>query len=132
MTGRIFAKLIAGVFLLLGFALITVDYSATRVAESSYIRNLERQLAQKGRMLVLSTPDPLSTDVNQARKMAHAAGGRLPRGRRSEAGQGLRRIGLGRRHETGRQCARHGDERGSASCASTHACTKGPGRGMYR
>jgi hypothetical protein len=48
MTGRIFLKLIAGVFCLLLLALVTVDYFATNVAKDNYIQNLTGQLADKG------------------------------------------------------------------------------------
>jgi two-component system phosphate regulon sensor histidine kinase PhoR len=77
LTGRIFVKLIIGVVGVLMLALITVDLSATRVAESAYIHNLQQQLADKGWMLILSSRDLLGLDVEQARKMAAAAGGRI-------------------------------------------------------
>ena len=51
MTGRIFLKLIAGVFCLLLLALVTVDYFATNVAKDNYLRNLTGQLTDKARML---------------------------------------------------------------------------------
>ena len=54
MTGKIFLKLIAGVFCLLLLALVTVDYFATNVAKDNYIQNLTGQLADKGRMLALT------------------------------------------------------------------------------
>ena len=57
MTGKIFLKLIPGVFCLLLLALVTVDYFATQVAQDTYIQNLTQQLADKGRMLALSLPD---------------------------------------------------------------------------
>ncbi len=82
MTGRIFLKLILGVLSVLVLALITVDLSATRVAETAYVQNLEQQLAEKGRMLVTASRDPLSLDAEQARKMAAAAGGRITMVRR--------------------------------------------------
>jgi two-component system phosphate regulon sensor histidine kinase PhoR len=77
MTGKIFLKLIAVVLGLLLIALGTVDYFATDVAQESYISNLKDQLAGKCRMLALSTPSPDSLDVEQARRMAAAAGGRI-------------------------------------------------------
>src|SRR6516164_9512459 len=77
MTGKIFLKLIAGVLGLLLIALGTVDYFATNVAEESYIQNLTDQIAGKCRMLALSMPSPESLDVDLARQMAAAAGGRV-------------------------------------------------------
>ena len=53
MTGRIFTKLLLGAFCLLVVALVTVDFFAARVAESSYIANLKQELADKGRMASL-------------------------------------------------------------------------------
>ena len=47
MTGRIFLKLILGVFGLLVVALVTVDYVTTQVAQDSYIQNLKRQLDER-------------------------------------------------------------------------------------
>jgi two-component system phosphate regulon sensor histidine kinase PhoR len=77
MTGRIFLKLIAGVFFLLLLALVTVDYFATNVAKDNYIQNLTGQLADKGRMLALSLETPESLDAARVRRMAAAAGGRI-------------------------------------------------------
>jgi two-component system phosphate regulon sensor histidine kinase PhoR len=77
LTGRIFLKLILGVFCLLLLALVTVDYFATQVAQNTYIQNLTQQLAEKGRMLALSVPDAGRLDDAYARAMARAAGGRI-------------------------------------------------------
>jgi len=77
MTGKIFLKLIAGVFGLLLLAVVAVDYFATGVAEENYIQNLKDQLAGKCRMLALATPSPGGFDAVLARKMAQAAGGRV-------------------------------------------------------
>ena len=77
MTGKIFLKLIAGVFCLLLLALVTVDYFATNVAKDNYIQNLTRQLADKGRMLALTFAEPETLSAEQVRRMAQAAGGRL-------------------------------------------------------
>jgi two-component system phosphate regulon sensor histidine kinase PhoR len=77
LTGKIFLKLILGVFCLLLLALVTVDYFATQVAKDTYIRNLTQQLADKGRMLALSLPDASRLDDEYARAMARAAGGRI-------------------------------------------------------
>ncbi len=77
MTGKIFLKLILGVFCLLLLALVTVDYFATQVAQDTYIRSLTQQLADKGRMLALSLPDAGRLDDAYARAMARAAGGRI-------------------------------------------------------
>ncbi|HMC62840.1 MAG TPA: histidine kinase dimerization/phospho-acceptor domain-containing protein, partial [Candidatus Solibacter sp.] len=81
MTGRIFLKLIVGVFCLLVVALVTVDYFATNVAKDTYIQNLTGQLAGKCQMvataLAVSGAAPENLDAEHARKMAAAAGGRL-------------------------------------------------------
>ena len=77
MTGKIFLKLIAGVFCLLLLALVTVDYFATNVAKDNYIQNLTGQLADKGRMLALSFGAEETLDAARVRRMAQAAGGRI-------------------------------------------------------
>ncbi|MCX6633199.1 MAG: ATP-binding protein [Candidatus Solibacter sp.] len=77
MTGKIFLKLIAGVFCLLLLALVTVDYFATNVAKDNYIQNLTGQLADKGRMLALTFAVPETPGAGQVRHMARAAGGRI-------------------------------------------------------
>ena len=77
MTGKIFLKLILGVFCLLLLALVAVDYLATQVAKDTYIQNLTQQLADKGRMLALSLPSAGPLDDEHARAMAQAAGGRI-------------------------------------------------------
>jgi two-component system, OmpR family, phosphate regulon sensor histidine kinase PhoR len=77
MTGKIFLKLIAGVFCLLLLALVTVDYFATNVAKDNYIQNLTEQLADKGRMLALTLGAPEALGVDSVRRMAQAAGGRI-------------------------------------------------------
>jgi two-component system phosphate regulon sensor histidine kinase PhoR len=76
-TGRIFFKLIAGVLGLLVVALVTVDYFATQIATGIYLDNLGEQLAQKGRLLAISYPDPDRFTVPSAQQIAQAAGGRL-------------------------------------------------------
>jgi two-component system phosphate regulon sensor histidine kinase PhoR len=76
-TGRIFLKLILGVLGLLLVALILVDYFATKVATDAYITNLREQLADKGRMLALSFPDPDRFRPQEARQIAQGTGGRL-------------------------------------------------------
>ena len=73
MTGKIFLKLIAGVFCLLLLALVTVDYFATNVAKENYIQNLTGQLADKGRMLGLILGTPETLDPERVRRMAQAA-----------------------------------------------------------
>jgi two-component system, OmpR family, phosphate regulon sensor histidine kinase PhoR len=76
-TGRIFLKLIFGVFGLLLVALLLVDYFATQVATDAYINNTRRQLADKGRMLALSYPEPGRFPASHAREIAGAVGGRV-------------------------------------------------------
>jgi two-component system phosphate regulon sensor histidine kinase PhoR len=77
MTGKIFLKLIAGVFCLLLLALVTVDYFATNVAKDNYIQNLTGQLTDKGRMLALTFAAPEGLSAGHVRHMAQAAGGRI-------------------------------------------------------
>ena len=77
MTGKIFLKLIAGIFFLLLLALVTVDYFATNVAKDNYIENLTGQLATKGRMLAEVFTDPTTLDVAAVRRLAQAGGGRI-------------------------------------------------------
>ena len=77
MTGKIFLKLIAGVFCLLLLALVTVDYFATNVAKDNYIQNLTGQLTDKGRMLALTFAVPEGLSADHVRRMAQAAGGRI-------------------------------------------------------
>ena len=66
-----------GVFGLLLVALVLVDYFATKVATDAYISNLRQQLADKGRVLALSFPEPARFREEDARGLAQAAGGRL-------------------------------------------------------
>ena len=47
------------------------------MAKDAYIRNLRRQLADKGRMLALSLDGPARLDADSVRAMAKAAGGRI-------------------------------------------------------
>ena len=77
MTGRIFLKLLLGVFGLLLIALVLIDYFATQVATEAYIANLRQQLADKGHMLALTITDPDGFREEAARPIAQAAGGRL-------------------------------------------------------
>ena len=77
MTGKIFLKLILGIVCLLLVALITLDYTTTRVASESHIRTLVDQLAGKCGMIALSLPQPPTLSVEQAKKISLAAGGRL-------------------------------------------------------
>jgi len=77
LTGKIFLKLILGIVCLLLVALITLDYTTTRVASESHIRTLVDQLAGKCGMIALSLPQPPTLSVEQAKKISLAAGGRL-------------------------------------------------------
>lgn len=78
MTARIFLKLLLGAFCLLAVAMATVDYFATRVVESSYIQNLTRDLADKGRLIALALPaSPNEQNRGLIRAMAHDANARL-------------------------------------------------------
>ncbi len=73
MTGKIFFKLIGAVLCLLVVALVAVDFFASKVAESTYLETLERELVDKGRMLAIAVP----SDPVQFEKYAKAARGRL-------------------------------------------------------
>ena len=77
MTGRIFLKLLLGLFCLLLLALVAVDYFATRVAKDTYIRNLVEQRADNARVLALALPGSAPLDGEKVREMARASGGRL-------------------------------------------------------
>ena len=73
MTGKIFFKLIGAVLGLLVVALVAVDFFASKVAESTYLETLERELIDKGNMLAIALP----SDPTQFKRYAVAARGRL-------------------------------------------------------
>jgi len=73
----IFFKVILGVICVLLIAVVTVDYFASRVASDIYIQNLQQQLADKGRMLALTYPEPDRFTEDAARQVAKSAGGRV-------------------------------------------------------
>jgi two-component system phosphate regulon sensor histidine kinase PhoR len=73
----IFFKVILGVICVLLIAVVTVDYFASQVAGEIYIQNLRQQLADKGRMLALTYPEPDRFTEAAAPSLAKAAGGRL-------------------------------------------------------
>jgi two-component system phosphate regulon sensor histidine kinase PhoR len=75
LTGKIFFKLIATVLCVLVVALIAVDILASRVAESTYLETLNRELADKGRMLALF--GPFEKDARVFNAAAAAARGRM-------------------------------------------------------
>ncbi|MGH9658015.1 MAG: histidine kinase dimerization/phospho-acceptor domain-containing protein, partial [Bryobacteraceae bacterium] len=78
MTARLYLKLLAAVMGVLAVALATVDVVATRVAESSYVEQLERELGEKGRLIAVTLEGSLDArSAERARTLAHAAGGRL-------------------------------------------------------
>jgi two-component system, OmpR family, phosphate regulon sensor histidine kinase PhoR len=78
LTARIFFKLLAGAFCLLAVAMMTVDYFAARVVESSYVQNLTRDLAEKCRLIALAVPgNPGAEATAKIRNMAREAGARL-------------------------------------------------------
>jgi two-component system phosphate regulon sensor histidine kinase PhoR len=72
MTAKIFLKLIAAVFCVLIISLVAVDFMASKIAETSYVDTLSRELVGKCRILSLAdlTPDKFKA-------FAKAAGGRL-------------------------------------------------------
>src|ERR1019366_7864234 len=75
MTGRIFLKLIAGVFCLLLLALVPVVYFATKVAQDNYIQNLTAQLPDRVRVRELSLDAPQTLAAETMGLRAGAAGG---------------------------------------------------------
>lgn len=78
MTARIFFKLILGVLCVLIVALTAVDFQASKVAERTYVATLTRELADKGKLVLLSIDgDGNRIDASHARALASAAGGRV-------------------------------------------------------
>ena len=73
MTGKIFFKLIGAVLGLLVVALVAVDFFASKIAESTYLETLERELIDKGKMLAIALPE----EPAQFKRYAAAARGRL-------------------------------------------------------
>ena len=74
MTKRILAKLVLAIVSVLVVALVAMDFLTTRMAESSYVRILNRELDEKCRMLDLLPQRQLADDVRQ---LSRAAGGRI-------------------------------------------------------
>ena len=74
MTKRIFAKLVLAVVSVLVVALVSMDFLTSRVAETSYVRTLNRELEEKSRMVALLPEEQL---IRQVHDLAHAAGGRI-------------------------------------------------------
>ena len=74
-TGKIFLKLIAGVFCLLLLALVTVDYFATNVAKDNYIQNLTAATGGQGADAGADSAGAGDAWTPDARA-AHGAGGR--------------------------------------------------------
>lgn len=58
MTAKIFLKLIVAVLCVLAVSLVAVDFMASRIAESSYIDTLSRELTAKCRILALADLSP--------------------------------------------------------------------------
>jgi two-component system, OmpR family, phosphate regulon sensor histidine kinase PhoR len=74
-TSRLFLKLIVGTLAVLIVALIAVDILVSKVAENNYRESLERELADKGRMVGLMTgrtPQALQARVSEAARLAGA------------------------------------------------------------
>ncbi|MGI8746253.1 MAG: ATP-binding protein [Bryobacteraceae bacterium] len=74
MTKRILAKLVLAIVSVLVVALISMDFLTSRMAESNYVRTLNRELDEKCRMLSLLPPEQLTGEVHQ---LSRAAGGRI-------------------------------------------------------
>jgi two-component system, OmpR family, phosphate regulon sensor histidine kinase PhoR len=75
-TGRIFLKLIAGIFGVLAVALIAVDYFAAEVAKSAYVGNLTGQLAEKGKIVAALLERGIG-DAQLVKALAEAGNGRI-------------------------------------------------------
>ena len=73
MTARIFLKLIAVVICLTGVALVSADFLASHVAERYFVAHLQRELEQKGRILIASH----ELDQTHIASLGRAAGVRL-------------------------------------------------------
>ena len=76
MTGRIFFKLISIACGLIVVALCATDILVSRVAETNYIQNLERELRDKGRMLAL-TGNLSQMDEGRSHALAKTAHARV-------------------------------------------------------
>jgi two-component system phosphate regulon sensor histidine kinase PhoR len=77
-TARLFLKLIFGTLAVLVVALIAVDILVSKVAENNYRESLERELAEKARMLsLLVGRDSPASAQKRAREIAQATGARL-------------------------------------------------------
>jgi len=77
-TARLFLKLIFGTLAVLVVALIAVDILVSKVAENNYRESLERELAEKGRMLsLLLGGDSPEAAQARAREIAQATGARV-------------------------------------------------------
>ncbi|MBY0503679.1 MAG: hypothetical protein K2X03_07210 [Bryobacteraceae bacterium] len=72
MTAKIFLKLITAVLFVLVVSLVVVDFMASKIAETSYVDTLSRELASKCRILALADLSP-----EKFRAFAQAAGGRI-------------------------------------------------------
>jgi two-component system phosphate regulon sensor histidine kinase PhoR len=78
MTARIFFKLILAVFCLLAVAMTSADVMASRIAETTYVHTLSRELTEKCRMLAhLSGGDFARMDQRTLSSLESAAGARL-------------------------------------------------------
>jgi two-component system phosphate regulon sensor histidine kinase PhoR len=77
LTGKIFLKLILGVFCVLLIAGVSVDYFATEVTRKTYTQNLTQQLTEKARALAVALDDPAALTAEKARALEAAAGGRI-------------------------------------------------------
>jgi two-component system phosphate regulon sensor histidine kinase PhoR len=78
MTARLFAKLFLGVLCIFVIAVLAVDVLASRDAAASYRQTLERELAEKGRMLAaLLPPGSPGLTRQRAEQLAEHSGARL-------------------------------------------------------
>jgi two-component system, OmpR family, phosphate regulon sensor histidine kinase PhoR len=77
LTARIFFKVIFGVLCVLAIALTAADILASRVAKSTYVQTLTRELEDKAKVIALSFDDAGRLDRSRLKSVAKAAGGRL-------------------------------------------------------
>lgn len=78
MTARIFAKLLFGVLIIVGVALVAIEFLGSNMAEQAYIESLKREMGDKTRMLsVLSEQDLVEMKPETVKALATAAAGRL-------------------------------------------------------
>lgn len=77
MMARIFLRLIFGVTLVLAIALASVELLTSQVVRSSYTQVITRELTEKARMILLSSPNLQSLTQEQLKELSRRAGARI-------------------------------------------------------